>query len=115
MKGICEPYRGSQDINAVKKQIWENNFSSVPAAGFVTNKCRNKWCIAKYHLKIEMDKAHTHYKEKKRRSTAKLTNAQAEEIRKTYAALKTTQKELAKKYRVAQRTICLIVRGETYK
>lgn len=46
---------------------------------------------------------------------AKLTMAQAEEIRKAYATGDVTQKQLAAQYRVDQTQISSIVRGKSYK
>lgn len=47
-------------------------------------------------------------------TNAKLSNRQAEQIRKRYAAGE-FQIPLAKEYGVSQRAISLIVRGKTYK
>jgi hypothetical protein len=49
-----------------------------------------------------------------RHVNAKLTAAQATEIRKRYTAGE-LQVPLAKEYGVSQRAISLVVRGETYK
>lgn len=45
---------------------------------------------------------------------AKLSNAQAEEIKKLYAAGGVTQATLAKQYNVSQMTINHVLRGKTY-
>ncbi|MGN0081140.1 MAG: hypothetical protein ACI377_03090 [Bacteroides fragilis] len=45
---------------------------------------------------------------------AKLSNKDAEAIRESYAAGNISQRALAKKYNVCQRTITKIVRGESY-
>ena len=49
-----------------------------------------------------------------RHTNAKLTNAQAEDIRRRYIAGE-NQVPLAKEYGVSQRVISLIVRGESYR
>lgn len=48
-------------------------------------------------------------------SNRKLTDAQADEIRRRYVRLKVTQKQLAKEYNVAEGCIQRIIENKSYK
>lgn len=91
--------------------------------GFVLHKCDNPRCINPKHLEVGTYSKNQRdaYKRNRRRqprgeyhANAKLTYAQAAEIRARYAAGE-YQVPLAKEYGVSQRAVSLIVRGETYK
>jgi len=90
--------------------------------GHVLHKCDNRRCCNPDHFFLGSfaDNMHDAYKKKRKvqpkgekHANAKLTNDQAEEIRKRYAAGE-YQIPLAKEYNVSQRAISLVVRGETY-
>lgn len=90
--------------------------------GHVLHKCDNRRCCNPNHFFIGSysDNQRDAYKKKRRvqpkgeaHSNAKLTNEQAAEIRRRYAAGE-YQIPLAQEYGVSQRAISLIVRGETY-
>jgi hypothetical protein len=92
-------------------------------ATHVLHKCDNRKCCNPNHLFLGSftDNMLDAYKKTRKiqpkgekHVNAKLTNAQAEEIRKRYAGGE-FQVPLAKEYKVSQRAISLIVRGETYK
>ncbi len=90
--------------------------------GHVLHKCDNRRCCNPNHFFVGSyaDNQLDAYRKKRRsqpkgekHANAKLTNKQAEEIRKRYAAGE-YQVPLAKEYGVSQVVISLIVRGETY-
>lgn len=89
----------------------------------VLHKCDNRKCCNPTHFFIGSysDNQLDAYAKKRKtqpkgenHANAKLTNKQAEEIRRVYGAHGLTQKQLASKFGVSQRAISLIVRGETY-
>lgn len=93
------------------------------ATGFVLHSCDNPRCCNPKHFTIgtysqnQIDA----YKRKRREqpkgqnhTVSKLTNKQAANIRKQYL-FGLTQVKLAKKYRVSQAAISLLVRGKTYR
>ena len=91
--------------------------------GHVLHKCDNRRCCNPKHFFLGSftDNMHDAYNKKRKvqpkgeaHTNAKLSNAQAEEIRRRYAAGE-YQAPLAKEFGVSQRAISLIVRGETYK
>jgi hypothetical protein len=91
--------------------------------GFVLHKCDNRKCCNPNHFFIGSytDNQLDAYRKKRKvqakgetHTNAKLTRLQAEEIRARYKAGE-YQIPLSMEYGVSQRTISLIVRGETYK
>lgn len=89
----------------------------------VLHKCDNRRCCNPHHFFIGSysDNQKDAYNKKRRvqpkgsaHTNAKLTSTQVEEIRERYASGE-YQVPLAKEYGVSQRTISLIVRGESYK
>lgn len=91
--------------------------------GFVLHKCDNRKCCNPSHFMVGSytDNQLDAYKKKRKtqpkgeaHKNAKLSNIQAQEIRSRYANGE-YQIPLAKEYKVSQRAISLIVRGETYK
>lgn len=89
----------------------------------VLHKCDNRKCCNPDHffLGTFTDNMKDAYNKKRKmqpkgehHANAKLTNKQAEEIRKRYKAGE-FQIPLAKAFGVSQRAISLIIRGETYK
>lgn len=90
---------------------------------YVLHTCDNRLCCNPAHFFIGSlgDNMEDAYRKKRKRQpkgeahvNSKLTNRQAQEIRKRYADGE-FQVPLSKEYGVSQRTISLIVRGETYK
>lgn len=97
--------------------------TSLKGGGFVLHKCDNRRCCNPDHffLGSYSDNQRDAFSKNRRRqpkgeehANAKLTNAQAMEIRERYLAGE-LQVPLSKEYGVSQRAISLIVRGETYK
>jgi hypothetical protein len=97
----------------------------VPRAGrkYVLHKCDNRLCCNPDHFFVGSlgDNMKDAYRKRRKsqpqgakHTNAKLTNKQAADIRRRYAAGE-TQIPLAKEYGVSQRVISLIVRGESYK
>ena len=91
--------------------------------GHVLHKCDNRRCCNPNHFFLGSftDNMRDAYTKKRKvqpkgqhHANAKLTNVQAEDIRKRYSAGE-YQVPLAKEYGVSQRVISLIVRGEAYK
>jgi hypothetical protein len=90
--------------------------------GHVLHKCDNRRCCNPDHLFLGSftDNMRDAYNKKRKvqpkgekHANAKLTNQQAEDIRRRYASGE-YQTPLATEYGVSQRVISLIVRGETY-
>ncbi len=89
---------------------------------FVLHTCDNRKCCNPTHLFLGSMRANqldAYAKKRKiqpksKHANAKLTPDQVRKIRVEYAAEKTHQKVLAKRYKVSQRVISLIVRNETY-
>lgn len=91
--------------------------------GYVLHKCDNRKCCNPNHFFIGSysDNQKDAYQKKRKvqpkgaaHVNAKLTKEQVAEIRKRYTAGE-YQMPLAKEFKVSQRSISLIVRGETYK
>jgi len=109
---------------------WLSGLVAAPAAPadptadtFVLHKCDNRKCCNPSHffLGTQSDNMNDAYVKRRKvqprgaaHSNAKLTNSQAAKVRELYAS-GYTQTRLAEKYSVSQRTISLVVRGETYK
>ncbi len=96
---------------------------SSKAPTHVLHRCDNRKCCNPHHffLGTFTDNMRDAYAKNRkaqpkgeRHANAKLTNLQAEAIRKRYREGE-LQIPLAKEYGVSQRAISLIVRGETYK
>lgn len=94
------------------------------AEGLVLHSCDNPLCVNPGHLSVgtntrNQQEAYARGRRAQPRGSehanSKLTPEQAAEIRRAYAAGEMLQVPLAAKYRVSQRVISLIVRGETYK
>jgi hypothetical protein len=90
---------------------------------FVLHKCDNRLCCNPEHFFLGnySDNQKDAYEKKQRtqpkganHANAKLTSKQVVQIRKRYSQGE-LQVPLAKEYKVSQRVISLIVRGETYK
>lgn len=69
--------------------------------------CRNTLCVNPQHLEPVTLAVNQH-----RGAKSKLTMEQAEQIRKLYATTKMTQRQLAERYGVCQRTINKVVNNE---
>jgi hypothetical protein len=109
---------------------WIEKLVKSPAApkdrtssGFVLHTCDNPKCCNPNHFQIGTyaDNQKQAYVRKRRSAfngeshkLAKLSNKQAQKIRSLYAAKHANQSELAKLYKVSQRTISLIVRRKSY-
>lgn len=116
--------------SAHRVAAWLSGLVSSPTAPadaasptFVLHKCDNRLCCNPAHFFLgsfsdNMVDAYSKGRKRQRggdaHTNAKLSNAQAEEIRKRYAAGE-RQVPLAKEFNVSQRAISLIVREETYK
>jgi len=76
------------------------------------------WLCRKHHARrhVEIDKENNNERPKGENAPmAKLTNNQAEEIRRVFEAEKVTKKWLAIKYGVSWQTINKVIRGNCYK
>lgn len=91
--------------------------------GFVLHKCDNRKCCNPWHFFIGTysDNQKDAYNKKRRtqpkgelHTNSKLTDAQADTIRKMYATGIYFQQDLAERFSVSQRVVSLIVRNETY-
>jgi len=91
--------------------------------GFILHQCDNPACVNPAHFKVGTyaDNQREAYARNRRSAykgdrhvNAKLSRKDASEIRKRYAGGGVRQQDLAEQYGVSQRTISLIVRGETY-
>lgn len=90
---------------------------------FVLHRCDNRACCNPAHLflgSMRTNQLDAYAKGRKtqprsQHANAKLTPTQVREIRSSYGKGEMLQVPLAKKYKVSQRTISLIVRNETYK
>lgn len=94
------------------------------ADGLVLHSCDNPLCVNPEHLSVGTNTQNQKeaYSRGLRRqpngpnhANSKLTQEQADEIRRLYGSGEMLQIPLAKKYGVSQRVISLIVRRETYK
>jgi DNA-binding transcriptional regulator YiaG len=120
-----------KNYTAHRVSAWLSGLIKDPAApktpkekSYVLHKCDNRKCCNPTHFFIGSysDNQLDAYTKKRKvqpkggnHVNAKLTNKQAVEIRRAYEVHGLTQKQLANKFDVSQRTISLIVRGETYK
>ena len=104
-------------------QAVPDRHASRTARKFVLHKCDNRLCCNPKHFfvgSLSDNMIDAYHKKRKRQpkgeahSNAKLTDKQAADIRKRYAAGE-FQSPLAKEYGVSQVAISLIVRGVTYK
>jgi hypothetical protein len=121
---------GGKVYTAHRISAWLSGLVKSPSAPLnkqepthVLHKCDNRKCCNPRHffLGSYTDNQKDAYKKKRRtqprgvaHANAKLTNTQVIRIRKAYSKGH-TQTKLSTQYGVSQRTISLIVRGETYK
>jgi hypothetical protein len=89
---------------------------------FILHRCDNRRCCNPEHffLGSQSDNAKDAYVKNRLAKgehvgTAKLTNIQADEIRKEYAKGYRFQKDIAKEYGVSQSVVCNITRRRTYR
>lgn len=92
--------------------------------GFVLHSCDNRLCCNPKHHRVgtygennleAYDRGGRQPRRGATHANAKLTNAQAAELRRLYAAGGVTQKQLGARFGISQRAVSLIVRGESYK
>jgi hypothetical protein len=109
----------------------------IPIGKVVMHKCDVRNCINPEHLQIGTQSENIADAKKKNRMSkgknhksyinpesilngqqlkcAKLTNSQADDIRKEYIPRIVSTRKLAKKYNVSQGCICFIIKNKTYK
>lgn len=117
-------------FTAHRLAAWLSGLIDSPAAPtnsaektHVLHKCDNRKCCNPKHffLGSASDNMKDAYQKKRKaafkgetHANAKLTNAQATEIRRIYRVHGLSQQTLANRYDVSQVTISLIIRGKTY-
>lgn len=102
---------------------YEFHVAKIPEGMFVLHKCDNPPCVNPEHLFVgtpldnmldKIKKGRNNPAKGERNSKSKLTNKEAEFVRKLYRKGGVTQNELAIRYGVHQVCISLIIRNKTY-
>ena len=122
----------------VHRVSYELKYGKIPTGLFVCHKCDVRNCVRPSHLFLgtlqdnitdaqrkgrmvgahgdrNIMRRHPEIFMGERGPNAKLTNAQAATIRRTYIPRVTTRREIAKKYSVSESAIDRILSGDTYR
>lgn len=117
-------FRTDRGAEAASRVAYRLTFGSIPHGLHVCHRCDNPPCVNPAHLWLGTNADNTRDRDEKGRHVslrgeaatgARLTAAQVEAIRDTYARGGVTQYQLADAYGVSQSTVGLIVRGQSWR
>jgi hypothetical protein len=101
---------------------WELAFEPVVPGMYLIHQCGNRECVRVEHLNLAEEPERLPRPPRRRpdmagaaNPRARLTGAQAEELRRRYAAGEGTQEALGREFGITKSAVCRIVAGQRYR